>query len=167
MLYYHQGNGVGKQIAQATAREILRKLGLELAMVNNRTNVRREWAKNFTTPLEKKQDLTLQIHIIYTIFLKPFTKSTLVFNSARWYNNVIEKQEPRRIIMNELYIKNAHSVIERKTGKRFDAFPQAVDLNHNGKFVLRWNIGINGHSKWTFVCCIYDNDKFNDLYEVV
>ena len=78
MLYYHQGNGVGKSIAQATAREILRKLGLELAMVDNRTNVRRGRAKNFTTPLEKKQDLTLQIHTIYIVFLKPFADRTNV-----------------------------------------------------------------------------------------
>lgn len=55
----------------------------------------------------------------------------------------------------------------RKTGKIYDCFTQAVDLNFNGKYVLRYVIGIENFQGFHNVCCEYDNDRFNDEYEVL
>ena len=64
-------------------------------------------------------------------------------------------------------IKEALDVREKATGKVYAVMTQMVDLNFDGKYVLRYNIGINGHHEWTNICCIYSNDEFNDKYEVV
>ena len=64
-------------------------------------------------------------------------------------------------------IKDAMNVRERATGKIYSVFPQMDDINCDGKFSLRYNIGINGHNEWTFICAIYDNKEFNEKYEVV
>ena len=63
-------------------------------------------------------------------------------------------------------IKGTMRVRRRDTGEEYDCFPQAVDLNFNGRYVLRYNIGINGYSEWSNICCVYDNDEFNERYEV-
>ena len=44
---------------------------------------------------------------------------------------------------------------------------QSVDLNFNGKYVLRYVIGIQGHSEFHMCCCVYDNNEFNERYEVI
>lgn len=64
-------------------------------------------------------------------------------------------------------IENTIKIRNRKSGEIYDCFAQAVDLNFNGRYVLRYNIGINGYNEWTCVCCEYSNDEFNEKYEVV
>lgn len=64
-------------------------------------------------------------------------------------------------------IKNTFTVRNKATGQRFSCIPQMVDLCCNGKYVLRYNIGINGYTEWSFIEAIYDNDTFNREYEVI
>ena len=63
--------------------------------------------------------------------------------------------------------ENAMKVRNKETGRRFDCFLQSVDLNFNGRYVMRYNIGINGYNEWTFIEAIYDNGTFNKRYEVI
>lgn len=58
-------------------------------------------------------------------------------------------------------------VRDRETGCEYTAIPQAVDLNFNGRYVLRYLIGIEGHTEFHFIHAIYDNEKFNLMYEVI
>ena len=64
-------------------------------------------------------------------------------------------------------IKNTMLVKDKRTGKKYECFTQSVDLNYDGIYVLRYNIGINGYTEWTNICCIYDNNVFNANYEVL
>lgn len=64
-------------------------------------------------------------------------------------------------------INDSFNVQEIKTGKVYQCVAQMIDLNNNGKYVLRYNIGINGYNEWSFIEAIYDNDEFNSKYEVV
>ena len=64
-------------------------------------------------------------------------------------------------------IENTIKIKDRKTGKIYDCFAQIVDINFNGKYSLRYNIGINGYNEWSFIHAIYDNDEFNKKYEVI
>lgn len=64
-------------------------------------------------------------------------------------------------------IQNAMKVKDKKTGRTYDCITQAVDLNFDGNYVLRYNIGINGYNEWSFIHAIYDNKEFNEMYEVV
>lgn len=64
-------------------------------------------------------------------------------------------------------IENTKKVKNRETGKVYDCFVQMLDLNFNGRWVMRYNIGINGYNEWTFIHAIYDNDEFNNMYEVI
>lgn len=66
-----------------------------------------------------------------------------------------------------MFIDNTMKIRDRMTGKIYDCFPQSVDLNYDGRYVMRYNIGVNSLSCWTNVCCVYDNDEFNANYEVV
>lgn len=66
-----------------------------------------------------------------------------------------------------MFIKNAKRIKDKKTGKIYDCFPQIVDVNFNGVYRLRYNIGINGYTEWNFIHAIYDNDEFNEMYEVL
>ena len=66
-----------------------------------------------------------------------------------------------------MFIKGTMKVRERSTGKRYECFTQAVDLNFDGRYVMRYNVGINGYCEWSTVCCIYDNAQFNKLFEVI
>lgn len=45
-----------------------------------------------------------------------------------------------------LMIENAYKIKERKTGKIYSCLPQMVDINHNGNYCLRYNVGINGYN---------------------
>lgn len=63
--------------------------------------------------------------------------------------------------------QTVYEVVDRITGKRYECVPQMLDLNFNGKYVLRYNIGIEGYTEWTNIHCIYDNDEFNVRYKVV
>ena len=58
-------------------------------------------------------------------------------------------------------------VKDRKTNETYDALVQSVDLNFNGKYILRYSIGIQGHNEFHFLHCGYDNDDFNKRYEVI
>ncbi len=64
-------------------------------------------------------------------------------------------------------IENAMRIRDRRTGEEYDCFPQMVDLSFKGKYELRYNIGINGYTEWSNICCIYSNDEFNSKYEVI
>lgn len=66
-----------------------------------------------------------------------------------------------------MFVKNAMRIRDRKTGKTYDCFVQAVDLNFDGKYRMRYNVGINGHLEWSNIHCIYDNNEFNEMYEVI
>ena len=55
----------------------------------------------------------------------------------------------------------------RNTGKRYDCLIQSLDLNFNGNYVLRYNIGIENYQGFNSIHCIYDNDTFNKIYEVI
>ena len=67
----------------------------------------------------------------------------------------------------EVHIMGGLRIRDRKTGEEYTAYPQAVDLNYNGKYVLRYIIGIQGHSEFHFIHAIYDNDEFNSKYQVI
>ena len=41
------------------------------------------------------------------------------------------------------------------------------NLNFNGNYVLRYNIGIENYQGFNSIHCIYDNDTFNKIYEVI
>lgn len=58
-------------------------------------------------------------------------------------------------------------VRERKTGRTYTAYVQSVDLNFNGRYVMRYVIGIQGYTEFTFIHAIYGNDEFNEMYEVM
>lgn len=63
-------------------------------------------------------------------------------------------------------------VKERKTGKIYDCIPQIVSLDisfniYSKKFVLRYNIGLNGYNDWINKECIYNNEEFNKKYIVL
>ena len=58
-------------------------------------------------------------------------------------------------------------VKNRKTEKTYDCIIQAVDVNHNGNYVLRYNIGIENYQGFNSIHCIYDNETFNAMYEVI
>ena len=64
-------------------------------------------------------------------------------------------------------VKNTMLIKDKRTGKKYECFTQSVDLNCDGIYVLRYNIGINGYTEWTNICCIYDNNTFNVNYEVL
>ena len=68
---------------------------------------------------------------------------------------------------NNMFIKDAVKVINRKTNEKYDCFAQIVELNFDGKYYLRYNIGINGYNEWTNVCCVYSSEDFNRDYEVI
>ena len=58
-------------------------------------------------------------------------------------------------------------VRDRKTGEKLTAIPQALDLNFDGRYVLRYIIGIENYQGFHFDHACYDNDEFNKRYEVV
>ena len=55
----------------------------------------------------------------------------------------------------------------RNTGKTYDCITQAVDINFDGNYTLRYNIGIENYQGFNSVHCIYDNVTFNKMYEVI
>lgn len=66
----------------------------------------------------------------------------------------------------KLFVKKFMVVENRDTGRRYECFPQIV-RSSLGKYVLRYNVGINGYGEWTFIHAIYDNDEFNRMYKVI
>ena len=56
-------------------------------------------------------------------------------------------------------------IVERKTGKEFDCFTQMVDLNFNGRYILRYVIGIKNFQGFHNIECCYDNDQFDTRFE--
>lgn len=66
------------------------------------------------------------------------------------------------------YIKNkVFRVKNKKTGNVYDCFAEMVDLNCNGHYILRFNIGTINYQGWHNWRCEYDNDKFNKDYEII
>lgn len=59
------------------------------------------------------------------------------------------------------------NVRRKEDGKIYQAIPQSVDLNFNGRYVLRYIIGIQGYDEFHFIHAVYSNDEFNELYDVV
>lgn len=59
------------------------------------------------------------------------------------------------------------TVKEKASGRNYTAYVQAVDLNYRGEYVLRYIIGIQGHTEFSFLRAVYSNDEFNRDYEVV
>lgn len=64
-------------------------------------------------------------------------------------------------------MKDMLNVRNRETSKVYQAYVQSVDLNFNGRYVLRYVVGIQGHNDFAFIECIYSNDDFNERYEVI
>ena len=58
-------------------------------------------------------------------------------------------------------------VKDKKTGKIYDCIVQSVDINFSGKYSLRYNIGIENYQGFHSIHCIYENDTFNEMYEVI
>ena len=55
----------------------------------------------------------------------------------------------------------------RITGKKYACIIQSVDLNFDGNYALRYNIGIENYQGFNSIHCIYDNETFNKMYEVI
>ena len=51
----------------------------------------------------------------------------------------------------------------RNTGEKYDCVTQAVDINFDGHYVLRFNIGINNYQGFNSLHCIYDNNTFDKM----
>ena len=64
-------------------------------------------------------------------------------------------------------INNTTKIRDKITGENYECFPQMIELDYDNKYYLRYNIGINGWQGWTNVCCVYDNNEFNERYEVI
>ena len=58
-------------------------------------------------------------------------------------------------------------VKDRKTEKIYDCITQAIDVNNDGKYSLFYNIGIKNYQGFNSIYCIYDNEKFNSMYEFI
>lgn len=58
-------------------------------------------------------------------------------------------------------------VIDRYTGEKYDVIPEAVDLNQNGKYTLRYRVGIQGYNEFHFRHALYDDGAFNNMYRVI
>ena len=58
-------------------------------------------------------------------------------------------------------------VRERKTGRTYTAYVQSVDVNFNGNYTMRYIIGIQGYTEFSFIEAIYTNEEFNERYEVI
>lgn len=64
-----------------------------------------------------------------------------------------------------MFIEGAVQVINKENGRKYDMFEQVVDLNHDGKMVHRYNIGINGYHDWYHVENVYGEEAFNARFE--
>lgn len=58
-------------------------------------------------------------------------------------------------------------VQNRETGRKYSCIPQMVDLNFDGKMVMRYNIIIDGWHDLVSIHCIYSDEQFNKMYEVI
>lgn len=68
--------------------------------------------------------------------------------------------------MSKLFVENTFIVFNRETGRKYECFEQMVDLGCNGKFVHRYNIGVNNYVNWYPVEMIYSEDEFDERYAV-
>lgn len=66
-----------------------------------------------------------------------------------------------------MFVKEWFVIKDRETGVVYECIPQMVDLNCDGKYVLRYNIGHNTELKWIPYFCVYSDKKFNKRFEVV
>ena len=57
-------------------------------------------------------------------------------------------------------------LIERNTGKKYAAVVQAVDLNFDGYYTLRYCVGVMNYQGFHGDFCVYDNDEFNARFKV-
>ena len=64
-----------------------------------------------------------------------------------------------------MFIKNAVQVINKENGRKYDMFEQVVYLNHDGKMVHRYNVGLNGYHDWHHVENVYGEENFNARFE--
>lgn len=60
-----------------------------------------------------------------------------------------------------------YTVRRKEDGRKFDMFIQSVDLNFDGNYCLRYNIGIKNYTEWAFIETIYDKNEFNERFEII
>lgn len=58
-------------------------------------------------------------------------------------------------------------VRDRATNEEYNAYPQSVSLGLEDRYVLRYIIGIDNYQGFHMIEAIYDNDEFNQRYEVI
>ena len=58
-------------------------------------------------------------------------------------------------------------VKDKKTNKLYDCIVQSVELNFDGNYYMRYNIGIQNYQGFHNIHCIYNNEEFNKTYEVI
>lgn len=58
-------------------------------------------------------------------------------------------------------------VKEKATGKIYEATTQIVSLDLGKNYILRYNIGFSNYQEFVSVCCIYNEEEFNDKYTVI
>lgn len=58
-------------------------------------------------------------------------------------------------------------VKEKATGKIYEARAQIVSIDLGKTYLLRYNIGFSNYQEFVSICCIYDNEEFNNKYEVI
>lgn len=57
--------------------------------------------------------------------------------------------------------------VKNKTdNKIYTCYIQEIELNDNGKKIKRYNIGIENHQGFHNIHCIYNNEEFNEQYEL-
>ena len=60
-----------------------------------------------------------------------------------------------------------YDIVDKNTGEKYNCIPQMVDINFNGNYSLRYNIGIEGYHEWSFLFAIYSDSVFNMRFRVV
>ena len=62
---------------------------------------------------------------------------------------------------------NHFKVKKINTNEIYDCYVQSVELNFDGKYYLRYVIGIKNYQGFHWIHCIYSNDEFNATYKVI
>lgn len=58
-------------------------------------------------------------------------------------------------------------VREIETGRTYDCLVESVELNFDGKYYLRYVIGIENFQGFHMTECVYTNEIFNERFEVI
>lgn len=65
-----------------------------------------------------------------------------------------------------MFVTEYMKICRKSNGEVYDCFIQDYE-SFNGKKCKRFNIGINGYTEWSNLLCIYNEDEFNDQFEVI